>query len=181
MQIIQTFSTLAIPGIILIIVIYGIVEKKKVYDLFMEGAKEGAKIVITLFPTLLGLFMAVSMLRSSGILDFIVKIIMPIATTLHLPSEILPLAMLRPISGSAAMAIAIDMMNQYGVDSVLRKNNLNNYGFNRNNILYNSNLHSGSKNKKNPLCVSSGVMWRLNRYDSCKYSMSNDVIPLYYY
>lgn len=98
MQIIQSFSTLAIPGIILIIVIYGIVEKKKVYDLFMEGAKEGAKIVINLFPTLLGLFMAVSMLRSSGILDFIVRIIMPVATALHLPSEILPLAMLRPIS-----------------------------------------------------------------------------------
>lgn len=98
MQIIQSFSTLAIPGIILIIVIYGIAEKKKVYDLFMEGAKEGAKIVISLFPTLLGLFMAVSMLRSSGVLDFIVKFIMPIATALHLPSEILPLAMLRPIS-----------------------------------------------------------------------------------
>lgn len=64
----------------------------------MDGAKEGLNIVINLFPTLLGLFMAVSMLRSSGILDFIVKIIMPITSILHLPSEILPLAMLRPIS-----------------------------------------------------------------------------------
>jgi len=64
----------------------------------MDGAKEGLNIVISLFPTLLGLFMAVSMLRSSGILDFIVKIIMPITSALHLPSEILPLAMLRPIS-----------------------------------------------------------------------------------
>lgn len=78
--------------------IYAIVEKKKIYDLFMDGAKEGLNIVINLFPTLLGLFMAVSMLRSSGILDFIVKIIMPITSILHLPSEILPLAMLRPIS-----------------------------------------------------------------------------------
>jgi len=64
----------------------------------MNGAKDGLNIVISLFPTLLGLFMAVSMLRSSGILDFIVKIIMPITSILHLPSEILPLAMLRPIS-----------------------------------------------------------------------------------
>lgn len=64
----------------------------------MEGAKEGLNIVINLFPTLLGLFMAISMLRSSGVLDFIVKIIMPITSILHLPSEILPLAMLRPIS-----------------------------------------------------------------------------------
>lgn len=64
----------------------------------MDGAKDGLNIVISLFPTLLGLFMAVSMLRSSGILDFIVKIIMPITSILHLPSEILPLAMLRPIS-----------------------------------------------------------------------------------
>lgn len=64
----------------------------------MEGAKEGTKIVINIFPTLLGLFMAVSMLRSSGILDFIVQIIIPVANMFHLPSEILPLAMLRPIS-----------------------------------------------------------------------------------
>lgn len=98
MQIVQSFSTIAIPGIILIIVIYAIAEKKKVYDLFMEGAKEGAKIVISIFPTLLGLFMAVSMLRSSGVLDLIVKIIMPIANIFSLPKEILPLAMLRPIS-----------------------------------------------------------------------------------
>ena len=60
MQIVQTLSTFAIPGIILIIVIYGIKEKKKVYDLFMAGAKDGVKIVISIFPTLLGLFMAVS-------------------------------------------------------------------------------------------------------------------------
>lgn len=98
MQAIQTLSTFAIPGIILIIVIYGIKEKKKVYDLFMVGAKDGVKIVISIFPTLLGLFMAVSMLRSSGILDFIIKIILPISNVLHLPSEILPLVMLRPIS-----------------------------------------------------------------------------------
>ena len=98
MQLVQNFSTFAIPGIILIVVIYGIIEKKRVYELFMEGAKEGAKIVISLFPTLLGLFMAVSMLRSSGVLDFIVKIILPVANLLHVPSEILPLALLRPIS-----------------------------------------------------------------------------------
>lgn len=64
----------------------------------MKGAKDGVNIVISLFPTLLGLFMAVNMLRSSGILDLIVKIIMPITNLLHLPSEILPLAILRPIS-----------------------------------------------------------------------------------
>ena len=64
----------------------------------MKGVKDVVNIVISLFPTLLGLFMAVNMLRSSGILDLIVKIIMPITNLLHLPSEILPLAMLRPIS-----------------------------------------------------------------------------------
>lgn len=64
----------------------------------MKGAKDGVNIVISLFPTLLGLFMAVNMLRSSGILDLIVKIIMPITNILYLPSEILPLAILRPIS-----------------------------------------------------------------------------------
>ena len=85
-----------VPGIYEII--YGLIKKQKVFDSFLEGAKEGLKIVLNIFPTLLGLFMAVSMLRSSGILDFIIKIILPISNILHLPSEILPLVMLRPIS-----------------------------------------------------------------------------------
>ena len=79
--------------------------------------KEGIKIVYNIFPTLIGLFVAVGALRNSGILDLIINLISPIINYLKIPKEIMPLAILRPISGSAAMAIATDIMNNYGVDS----------------------------------------------------------------
>lgn len=119
MQIINYISASAIPIIILIILYYGIKEKQKVFDCFLEGATEGVKIVVSLFPTLIGIFLAVGALRTSGILDFIISIISPVTNLIKIPSQILPLAMLRPISGSASMGVAVDIMKQYGVDTTL--------------------------------------------------------------
>lgn len=119
MQIVNYLSASAIPIIILIILYYGIKEKQKVFDCFLEGATEGVKIVVSLFPTLIGIFLAVGALRTSGILDFIIGIISPVTDLLKIPSQILPLAMLRPISGSASMGVAVDIMKQYGVDTTL--------------------------------------------------------------
>ncbi len=119
MKMINYLSAAAIPVVILIILFYGIKEKQKVFDCFLEGATEGVKIVVNLFPTLIGIFLAVGALRSSGILDFIIDIISPVTNLLKIPSQILPLAMLRPISGSASMGVAVDIMKQYGVDTTL--------------------------------------------------------------
>ncbi|MGN1311081.1 MAG: nucleoside recognition domain-containing protein [Clostridia bacterium] len=98
MKIINYFSNLAIPLIFLIILLYGIKEKKPVFDIFLEGAKDGIEIVINIFPTLIGLFVAIGVLRSSGILEFIINLISPITNILGFPKEIMPLAILRPIS-----------------------------------------------------------------------------------
>lgn len=119
MQIVHFLSATAIPMMIVIIIAYGIKEKQKVFDIFLEGAKEGLQIVIQIFPTLLGIFLAVGLLRSSGVLDFVIQLISPITNLLQIPSQILPLAMLRPISGSASMGVAVDIMQQYGVDSII--------------------------------------------------------------
>ena len=97
-NIINFLSNLAMPLIILLIVIYGVIEKKEVFDRFVEGAKEGIKIVINIFPTLIGLFLAVGALRNSGVIDIVVKLIEPILNLVNFPSEIMPLAILRPIS-----------------------------------------------------------------------------------
>lgn len=121
MNIVNFLSAGAIPIIIVIVIIYGLKEKQKVFDIFLDGAKEGMEIVIGLFPTLLGIFLAIGLLRNSGILDFIISIISPITNLLKVPSQILPLAMLRPISGSASMGIAVDIMEKYGVDSLIGK------------------------------------------------------------
>lgn len=121
MKIINYISTIAIPAIILIIIFYSVLEKNKVYDIFIDGAKEGTKIVYNIFPTLIGLFVAVGALRNSGIIDLIINLISPIIEKINIPREIMPLAILRPISGSASMAIATDIMNNYGVDSTVGK------------------------------------------------------------
>ena len=119
MSIINYISAAAVPLVILIIVTYGIIEKQKVYDTFLEGAKEGLEIIINIFPTLIGIFLAVGALRASGILDLIVNIIKPIIIALKVPAEIMPLAILRPISGSASMAVATDILSKYGVDTLI--------------------------------------------------------------
>ncbi|MCI8759928.1 MAG: spore maturation protein [Clostridia bacterium] len=119
MQIINFLSNLAMPLIILLIVTYGLIEKNKVFDDFLEGAKEGIEIVWNILPTLIGLFVAIGALRSSGILDIIIRFITPLLNVIHFPSEIMPLAMLRPISGSGSIAIATDIMKNYGVDSTI--------------------------------------------------------------
>ena len=72
MNIINYISSAAIPVIILLIVIYGVMEKNKVFDNFVEGATEGIGIVLKIFPTLIGIFLAVGAIRSSGILDLII-------------------------------------------------------------------------------------------------------------
>ncbi len=121
MKIINYISNLAMPMIILIIVICAVKEKKNTFDIFLEGAKEGIETTFNIFPTLIGLFVAIGALRSSGILDTIVYFINPILNIIHFPSELMPLAILRPISGSSSIAIATDIMKNFGVDSTLGK------------------------------------------------------------
>lgn len=118
MQVVNFLSNLAMPLIILLIVTYGLLEKNKVFDDFLEGAKEGMEIVFRILPTLIGLFVAIGALRNSGILDIIIRFVTPLLNVLHFPSEIMPLAMLRPISGSGSIAVATDIMKNYGVDSI---------------------------------------------------------------
>lgn len=117
MNLVSYISSAAIPLIMLIIIVYGLLEKNKVYDTFIEGAKEGIEVVFNIFPTLIGIFVAVGALRSSGILDLIINIISPLTNVLKIPKEIMPLALVRPISGSASTAIATEIMTKFGVDS----------------------------------------------------------------
>ena len=117
MKIINYISIIAMPVIILVIIGEALKEKKPVFDVFLKGAFEGAEISLKIFPTLIGLFVAIGMLRSSWVLDFVIKLITPILTVVNFPSEVVPLALLRPISGSAAMAVATDIIKNNGVDS----------------------------------------------------------------
>ena len=115
---ISYISEIIIPIITFIIIFYGFIEHQKVFDLFADGVKEGFSIVIKLFPTLLGIFLAVGLLNSSGISQFIVLLFKPLIILLNIPQEIVPLMLLRPISGSASLGIVTSIMKEYGPDSL---------------------------------------------------------------
>lgn len=117
MKFVQFFSSSAVIFIIGFVVIYGILEKKNVFEIFVKGVVEGEKLVVSLFPTWLGLFVAVGMLKASGIIDFLVQNLGAVFQKIFLFKEILPLIFLRPISGSTATAMGIEIMKNCGVDS----------------------------------------------------------------
>ena len=119
MSFINFLSSVSMPMVILFIVIYGVKEKNKVFDSFLDGAKEGIKTTLSILPTLVGLFFAIGALRSSGVLDLITKIVSPLLNFLSFPSELVPLSLLRPISGSGSIAVATDIMKNCGVDTLI--------------------------------------------------------------
>ena len=119
MAIINYISITAVPFVIFFIISYALLEKVKVFDSFLSGCSEGIETVIKIFPTLIGLFLAISALRASGILDLISTILSPLLNLINFPTEILPLALIRPISGSASTAVALNIIETYGVDTII--------------------------------------------------------------
>ena len=117
--IIKYISNLIIPVLVLIIIIYGIRKKVAVYDAFLEGAKESVGMTINLFPTFLAMILSVNILINSGFLSFVLNLFKPLFIVFNLPIEILPLALIRPISGTATLAILTNIFKTYGPDSFI--------------------------------------------------------------
>lgn len=99
------------------IVGFGLLMKKNIYDEFIKGAADGFKTVISIMPTLIGLMMGVGILRASGFLDFISKMIGRVTNLIHFPSALVPLSIVRLFSSSAATGLALDLYKEYGTDS----------------------------------------------------------------
>lgn len=101
------------------ILIYGTLKKVATYEVFVEGGKEGVKIAISIIPFLIGMLVAITVFRESGALEFFVGLIRPALLTLGIPPEIVPLAIIRPISGTAALGMMSDIVAAYGPDSFI--------------------------------------------------------------
>ena len=99
------------------IVCFGLIKRVPVFDCFIQGAREGAGVLFQIAPTIIGLVFAVSLLRSSGAVDAICKFVQPAADFLGFPKEVVPMAMLRPVSGSGSSALLISVYKQCGPDS----------------------------------------------------------------
>lgn len=117
--IVSNASIWAIPVILAAILVHGMYKKIPVYEVFVEGAKGGFGTVIKLIPHLVGMLVAVSIFRQSGALEMLTGFMGPVLNFLRIPSEIIPLAILRPITGSGALAVTTDMIATYGPDSFL--------------------------------------------------------------
>lgn len=108
-----------IPILIGLIVLYGVKSKVKVYECFVEGAKEGLGVCIKIFPYLLAMLLAINCFKVSGAMEYFITLIKPIVKFVGIPPEIVPLMFIKPLSGSGAIGIGTDLINTYGPDSFL--------------------------------------------------------------
>ncbi len=117
--IIQMISTLAIPIIIISFVLFGFIKKVKVYETFVEGAKEGFNIAVRIIPFLVAMLLAIGIFRAGGAMDFLILLLSPITNLIGFPAEALPMALMRPLSGSGALGIMTETISVYGPDSFI--------------------------------------------------------------
>ncbi|MBO8170640.1 MAG: spore maturation protein [Bacillaceae bacterium] len=108
-----------IPVLLSFILIYAVYKKVPVYETFVEGAKGGFGTAVKIIPHLVGMMVAVTIFRESGALDLFISFLHPILQFFHVPGDIVPLALLRPISGTGALAVTTDIIAQHGPDSFL--------------------------------------------------------------
>lgn len=106
-----------IPIIILAIVGYGGIKGVKIYECFVEGAKDGVSVCFRIFPYLLAMLLAVTVFRQSGALDLLVGVFKPIMSLIGVPAELVPLIFIKPLSGSGALGVFTETIREYGVDS----------------------------------------------------------------
>ena len=106
-----------VPGLLLVCCAFALGKKETPYDLMLEGAKDGLKLTVTLVPPLVLLLTAVSMLRASGAIELLSMAAAPLFSFFRIPPETALLVLIRPISGSAALAVGTELMTVYGVDS----------------------------------------------------------------
>ena len=114
-------SEVLIPILIVWIVGYGLLNRQPVYEDFVEGAKDGFATVIGILPTLIGLMVAVGILRASGFLSFVGTFLDGIIPDGLFPSELIPISLIKMFSSSASTGLLLDIFEQYGVDSLLAK------------------------------------------------------------
>ena len=119
MSILLTISDFLIPVTVLFIVVFGCLQKVDIYEVFLEGAKEGLQTVIDILPTLIGLIMAVEVVRAGGLLDILVSLIRPACESIGFPAELVPLSIVRLVSSSAATGLLTDLFATYGPDSFI--------------------------------------------------------------
>lgn len=115
----ENLTELLLPSLLLLAGAIGIAKRQDVYAGMLSGAQDGLRLMLTLVPTLVLMMTAVTMLRESGFFDLLAPVFAPIFSVFGIPPETAPLVLIRPLSGSAALAVGTDLMRTYGVDSAI--------------------------------------------------------------
>ena len=116
-NLLSAFSILFLPLLITVILVYGIRKKTPIYDVFIEGAKEGLQTCVEILPFIIGIFIAIEALTTSGAMDFIEQAARPVFDFLGIPENLISLIFLRPVSGSGSLVVAERIMEAAGPDS----------------------------------------------------------------
>jgi spore maturation protein B len=124
----DAISLWAIPVLLVAIPFAALLRGVKVYDVFIEGAKEGFEVAVRIIPFLVGILVAIGMFRGSGAMDLLTAALRPIATSTGFPAELVPLAILRSLSGSGSLAFATDLVKTHGPDSLIGRMAATMYG-----------------------------------------------------
>jgi len=127
-DILAAVSTWAIPVMLVGIPLVGIFRKVKVYDAFIDGAKEGFDVAVRIIPFLVGLLVAIGMFRASGAMDLLTSALKPAMNAVGFPAELVPLAILRTLTGSGSLAFTTDLVKTYGPDSLIGRMAATMYG-----------------------------------------------------
>lgn len=118
-NIVDVLSIVAIPGLVLFIVIFGAIKKVKIYEAFVEGAKEGFNVGVRIIPYLVAMLVAVGIFRASGAMEILSSILSPVTRLVSMPAEALPMALIRPLSGSGALGVMSEIIKAHGPDSLI--------------------------------------------------------------
>lgn len=119
LKLLNFFSVFLIPVVFLGIIVYALMKKRPVFQDFINGGRKGFEIVIEIAPTIIGLFVAIGILRDSGTLDLLCKITKPVAEAIHLPVELLPVSIIKMFSSSSANGLLFDLFKEFGTDSYI--------------------------------------------------------------
>jgi spore maturation protein B len=114
-------SVFVVPIILVGFPLYGLYKRVPVYEKFVEGAKEGFNVAVRIIPYLVAILFAIAMFRASGAMDALARVLAPVLGLIGIPPEVLPMAIIRPLTGSGSAGIVVDMIRQYGEDSILVK------------------------------------------------------------
>jgi spore maturation protein SpmA len=118
-RMVNALSILAIPFLLSFFPVYAAARGIKVYDEFVEGAKESFNVILRIIPFLVTMLVAIGMFKGAGGIDLLTKLLSPILTPVHFPTDLLPLALMRPLSGSATLALLTDVVHRLGPDNIV--------------------------------------------------------------